>query len=440
MISFPSLVTSDPAEFLSLVRADVKWPPAVGRVGGFGGGWDADWFPGLEFCRSFPDPTRISAEKQKLFTRDTARNYRAKLTSCRGEQQDPTRSRGTRKTSSTRAGEGEGRGRQLRAWDSGRPARPDTRRRPNLAGGGRRRRRGAGRASAALGRHLLLAAAPGAGRRGYCLDSACRALRLRRRRGRPELEPRGRTGSMAAPSPGRPSGRPSFRPSLPAFPSRPRALFSSLSRFPAAVPSLPSSFFFPGGGSSPGKRRGWGQAAASSPHELAGPRQGPRLRPAPPRHIHSSERLRGAGRGGRERRERRRKGAGAERSYRLTGRGGNSATAPRGRGEEAARGGGSAAGAGAGRPPAGFAPTANSWAGGRREPVTARGGGAGRRRWGGWGCGPGAAGRGPGGGAGGGQGFACEARHEARSGPGLGGLLAASRLPKVGDSDEADPG
>lgn len=34
MISFPSLVTLDPAEFLSPVRADVEWPPTVGRVGG----------------------------------------------------------------------------------------------------------------------------------------------------------------------------------------------------------------------------------------------------------------------------------------------------------------------------------------------------------------------------------------------------------------------
>lgn len=153
---------------------------------------------------------------------------------------------------------------------------------------GQRCHRGAGRASAALGRRRLLAATPGAGRRGYCLGSACRALRPRgRSRGRPEPEPRGRAGSMAAPSPGRPSGCPSFRTSLPAFLPCPRALFSSPSCFPATVPSLPSSFFFPGGGGSPGKRRGWGQAAASSPHKLAGPRQGPRLRPAPPRHMHT---------------------------------------------------------------------------------------------------------------------------------------------------------
>lgn len=64
MISFPSLVSLDPAEFLSPVRADVGWPPAVGRVGGFGGGWEAGWFPGLKLYRSFPAPTRISAEKK----------------------------------------------------------------------------------------------------------------------------------------------------------------------------------------------------------------------------------------------------------------------------------------------------------------------------------------------------------------------------------------
>lgn len=136
MISFPSLVTSDPAQFLSPVRADVEWPPAVGRVGGFGGGWDARaGFPVSSFA-GVSQPQLGSPPKKKLFTRDTARNYRAKLTSCLGEQQDPARSRGTRKTSSTRAGEGEGRGRPPRAWDCGRPARPDTRRRPNPAGGG----------------------------------------------------------------------------------------------------------------------------------------------------------------------------------------------------------------------------------------------------------------------------------------------------------------
>lgn len=293
----------------------------------------AGWFPGLEFCRSFPAPTRISAEKKTFHSWHRPelpcethflpwRTAGSSSVQGNPENQLPAR----------RGGGGEGASAPSLGLRATRAPRY-----PTAAEGGRRgrrRRRGAGRAAVALGRHLLLAAAPGAGRRGYCLDRACRALRLRRRRRRPEPEPRGRAGSMAAPSPGRPSGCPSFRPSLPAFPPRPRALFSSSSRFPAAAPSRPSSFFFPGGGGSPGKRKGWGQAAASSPQELAGPRQGPRLRPAPPRHIHSSERLRGAGRGGRERRERRRKGAGALGSHCLTGRGGNSATAPAARGEE----------------------------------------------------------------------------------------------------------
>lgn len=171
-------------------------------------------------------------KKKKLFTRDTARNYRAKLTSCLGEKQDPAPSRGTRKTSSARAEEGAGRGRPPRASGPGRPTGT------KLSRLGRRRRRDAGRTSAALGRHLLLSAAPRAGRQGYCLDSARRALRPRRHL---DPEPRGRAGSMAAPSPGCPPGRPSFRPSLSAFPTCPRTLFSSLSRFPAAGPSLPCS-------------------------------------------------------------------------------------------------------------------------------------------------------------------------------------------------------
>lgn len=194
---------------------------------------------GLRVLQSFPAPTRISAgKKKKLFTRDTARNYRAKLTSCLGEKQDPAPSRGTRKTSSARA-EGAGRGRPPRAAGPGRPARPALPTVTEPSRRGHRRRRDVGRTLAALGRHLLLsAAAPRAGRRGYCLDSACRALRPRRRL---DPEPRGRAGSMAAPSPGCPSGRPSFWPSLSAFPTCPRTLFASLSRFPAAGPSLPSS-------------------------------------------------------------------------------------------------------------------------------------------------------------------------------------------------------
>lgn len=172
----------------------------------------------------------------------------------------------------------------------------------------------------------------------------------------------------------RPSVLRSVPPRLPYLPSNPPLLPLPVSR------RRPSSSFFPGCGGSPGKCKGRGRAAAASPPELAGPRQGPRLRPALPRHIHSSGRLRGEGRVGREEeRERRRRGARAEGRYCLRGRRGDSATAPAawGRGEAAARGGSAT---GAGRPPAGCAPTAHNRAGGRREPVTARGGGAGRRR------------------------------------------------------------
>lgn len=56
------------SRILSTVRADVEWPPAAGRAGCFGGGWEAGCFSGREFCRSFPAPTRISAEKKKNFS------------------------------------------------------------------------------------------------------------------------------------------------------------------------------------------------------------------------------------------------------------------------------------------------------------------------------------------------------------------------------------
>lgn len=68
MISFPSLVTSDPDEFLSPVRADVEWPPAVGRVGGFGGGWDARaGFPVSSFA-GVSQPQLGSPPKKKNFS------------------------------------------------------------------------------------------------------------------------------------------------------------------------------------------------------------------------------------------------------------------------------------------------------------------------------------------------------------------------------------
>lgn len=52
--------------------------------------------------RSFLAPARFSAEGKKLFTRDTARNCRAKLTSCLGEKQDPARCPGTRNPGAAR--------------------------------------------------------------------------------------------------------------------------------------------------------------------------------------------------------------------------------------------------------------------------------------------------------------------------------------------------
>lgn len=408
MISFPSLVTLAPAEFLygesgcgvasrSRTSRLLWWGLGSGLV--------------FEFCRvSQPQLGSPPEKKKKLFTRDTARNYRAKLTSCLGEKQDPAPSRGTRKTSSARA-EGAGRGRPPRAAGPGRPARPALPTVTEPSRRGHRRRRDVGRTLAALGRHLLLsAAAPRAGRRGYCLDSACRALRPRRRL---DPEPRGRAGSMAAPSPGCPSGRPSFWPSLSAFPTCPRTLFASLSRFPAAGPSLPSS-------SAP---------AVVAPPGSAGGGGGRRLR------LLTSSRGRGRGRGcvprrratftrardceGRGREGRR---EGEERKEEEGGWGGGELLPhrpPRLRRHRPRRG----SAAGAGRPPAGCTPTAGSWAGGRREPVTARGGGAGRRR-----RRQGATGRGwgRGGGAGGGRGFACEAPREARSCPGRGRPVCCS--------------
>lgn len=260
------------------------------RVGCFGGGWDAGWLPGLEFAGvsqpQLGSPPRGGGKKKKnFFTRDTARNCRAKLTSCLGEKQDPAPSRGTRNSSSARAAEGEGRGRRPRAPGPGRPAHP-------TAGPGARR------AAAALGRPLLLAAAPGAERRGYCLDSACRALRPRPRRRlrRPEPEPRGRAGSMAAPSPRRPSGRPSFCPFLPAFAPRPRTLLS----FSRRRPSTPLLLLLPWRRRRrrlPHGARGRGWAAARSSSRVRGAAAGAEAasRAAAPHSLG-----RGEGTGGRE--------------------------------------------------------------------------------------------------------------------------------------------
>lgn len=85
--------------------------------------------------RSFPASARFSAEGKKLFTRDTARNCRAKLTSCLGEKQDPARCPGTRNPGAARRRGG---------GDSARPeprdlARPTGARTRSSAGLGRTR-------------------------------------------------------------------------------------------------------------------------------------------------------------------------------------------------------------------------------------------------------------------------------------------------------------
>lgn len=108
----------------------------------------------------------------------------------------------------------------------------------------------------------------------------------------------------------RPSGGPTGRPCLchsrsnpPGFP--PPSLRSPPSSFPAVA-----------------------AAAARSPRELAGPRRGPRLRRAPPRHLHSRA---GDGEGRRGGGEKGGGGPGPGRgggSFCFTGLGGNSATAP----------------------------------------------------------------------------------------------------------------
>eukprot|EP00072_Mus_musculus_P044272 XP_006517866.1 PREDICTED: translation initiation factor IF-2 [Mus musculus] len=140
----------------------------------------------------------------------------------------------------------------------------------------------------------------------------------------------------------RPSGGPTGRPCLchsrsnpPGFP--PPSLRSPPSSFPAVA-----------------------AAAARSPRELAGPRRGPRLRRAPPRHLHSRA---GDGEGRRGGGEKGGGGPGPGRgggSFCFTGLGGNSATAPAAKGAEAARGGGGGDGGGAGS--RGGAPTAHSQA------------------------------------------------------------------------------
>lgn len=318
MVSSPSLVTGAPAELLP-VRADAGRPPAVGRAAAAAGAGS-----GLAFAsrvlQEFPSPDqdlRREEKKKKLFTRDTARNYRAKLTSGLGERQDPARSRGTRKTSSA-----PGR-RRPRPGPPARPALPTAA--AAAAGPGRGDTNAAGRWD--LGRARPPPPPPRRPR--------SRAAGLLSRQRLPRPSPRRRPGPRGRA--GRRSGRPSFRPARPAFPTCPR-LPLPVSRRRA---SAPSSSFFPGCAAPPGSA-GEG-AAAASPHELAGPPQGQRLRPAPPRHIHSSERARG--------------GEGSGAGGRGLAEGGAASQAPRrrprpgaGGGEEAARGGWGRGGLPRGRP------------------------------------------------------------------------------------------
>lgn len=79
------------------------------QCGCSGGGWGAGWLPARDLCQEFPSPGSLLRRRKKLFTRDTARNCRAKLTSCLGEKQAPARGPGTRNPGvARRAAEGEG--------------------------------------------------------------------------------------------------------------------------------------------------------------------------------------------------------------------------------------------------------------------------------------------------------------------------------------------
>lgn len=211
MISFPSLVTLAPAELLhgesgcgAASRSRTR--RRLGDGGWGGGKCGLVFFSRLEFLQEFPSPTKkkTKTNKTKLFTRDTARNYRAKLTSCLGEQQDPAPSRGTRKTGSAHAekgGQGGGVRRTLRTPDGDGPRRR-----------GHRRRRDAGRTSAALGRPPLFSPPspePGGGVIVSIAPAApcARAATWTRSRGA-ELA-RWRPPPRAVRRAGRPSSRPS---------------------------------------------------------------------------------------------------------------------------------------------------------------------------------------------------------------------------------------
>lgn len=238
------------------------------QCGCSGGGWGAGWLPARDLCQEFPSPGSLLRRRKKLFTRDTARNCRAKLTSCLGEKQAPARGPGTRNPGvARRAAEGEGTA-------------------PAPSRGTSRGPRGARtRSSAGLGRTRPPPPQP---RRAGIVSSAPAA---------PCARP-----APAAPSRSRPAAQAGRRPSVgrsdrPAL-SLPLALEPS--GLPAAVPAL-SSVLFPCG-------RGRGGAVSSGARGPAPGAQAASRAAAPP--SLSSGRRRGEARRRRERRRRTRAGPG----------------------------------------------------------------------------------------------------------------------------------
>lgn len=293
---------------------------------------------GRESGRSFPAPTRLSAGKKKNFSLVTPPGITVRnslpASASGGIQLGP----GEPGKPAPRRGGGGGGG-----LGPGPPRAPLSRRRRGPAAG-TRTRRGAG-TSAALGRRLLLRAVPGAGRRGYCLDSACRALR--------RAAARGRGAEPAACRAVRPSVRPAPPPPLALEPSSPAPGFP-----PPCLRSL--LVLLPQLRGSPGKRGGGGGGGGggcvSSRARGAATGAEAASRAAAPQSLERE--LDGRGAGGRG------SGAGGAASQALRRR-------PRpgaGGGEEAARGGRGRGGLPRVRPHRPGRPKA-------REPVTAAGAG-----------------------------------------------------------------
>lgn len=99
----------------------MEWPPAVGRVDCVGG-WEASCSSGVEFCRSFPAPTRISAEK-KNFSLVTPPGITVRNSLPASARNRIQLGPGKPGKPAPRAEEGAGRGRPRSAAGSGRPAR-----------------------------------------------------------------------------------------------------------------------------------------------------------------------------------------------------------------------------------------------------------------------------------------------------------------------------